>query len=218
MKRLFTAIRSRLAALRQRRGNRFINRLEEQALLLVQGTEALIDYMQKPSKKNAKRVSIIEKQADEVRRIFIDELNRTFVTPIDREDLFALSRSIDDVLDIADSITKEMDALRVDPNQDLRTMTDMLHKIAQEILLAIQRLEHHPNVATTHVIRIKNIQNDADTFYTEALGTLYKKDVSNLNEMLNILKLREMYRELYHAVNTAEETGDIISHVVVKFY
>src|SRR5688572_24950427 len=131
----------------KRKPNHFIERLEQQAQFLVLGTEALQEYMKKPSKKNAKQVRAFEKEADEVRRMLIDELNQTFVTPIDREDLFALSRAIDDVLDYTDSTTKEMFALDITPDETLRSMADILHKCAQEILLAIQRLEKHPNVA-----------------------------------------------------------------------
>src|SRR5688572_30477585 len=127
--------------------NRFIVRVVEQAAVVVEGTDALQTYMLKPNKKNAGRVRDLEHRADEVRRILIDEINRTFVTPIDREDLFALSRAIDDVLDYTDSTTKEMFALDITPDETLRSMADILHRCAQEILLAIQRLEEHPNVA-----------------------------------------------------------------------
>jgi uncharacterized protein Yka (UPF0111/DUF47 family) len=83
------------------RPDRFIQLLLQQADYTVQGAEALLEYMNKPNEKRAQAVRILEKEADEVRRILIDELNRTFVTPIDREDIFALSRAIDDVLDYA---------------------------------------------------------------------------------------------------------------------
>lgn len=202
----------------KRKPNQFIERLEQQAHFLVLGTEALQEYMKKPSKKNAKQVRAYEKEADEVRRILIDELNQTFVTPIDREDLFALSRAIDDVLDYTDSTTKEMFALDITPDDTLRSMADILHKCAQEILLAIQRLEEHPNVANIHVVRIKDAENSMETLYTDSLSAIFKKNISNLNEMMLVLKLREIYRHMYYAIRSAEEAGDIISHVVVKFY
>src|SRR5690606_30931839 len=75
----------------RRRPNQFIERLQEQCRINMEATQALIDYMAKPSKKNAQRVRHLEKEADEMRRILIDELNRTFVTPIDREDIHSLS-------------------------------------------------------------------------------------------------------------------------------
>jgi predicted phosphate transport protein (TIGR00153 family) len=209
--------RQRIKTIFQRRPNHFINRLSEQSAIVVQGTEALIDYMDKPSKKNAARVRALEKDADEVRRILIDELNRTFVTPIDREDLFGLSRAIDDVLDYAYSTTNEMDILDVAPNDFLRTMAGKLHSAAEEIHLAIERLEHHPNVADTHAVRVKSIENDMGTLYAEALAALFKGP-KNLDEVVTMLKLREIYRHMFHAVGSTEQAANIIGDIVVKFF
>lgn len=212
------SLRDYFTHLFERKPNRFIARLEQQAQILVQGTDALQDYMKKPSKKNTKRISTLEKEADEARRILIDELNRTFITPIDREDLFSLSQAIDDVLDLAEATIKEMDVLNVQPDDTLREMAEMLHKSAQEILLAIQRLEHHPNVANSHVVRIKNLENAAEERYTAALARLFQGEPKNMGQVMNILKLRETYRQMFYAMRGAEEAANIISHIVVKFY
>jgi predicted phosphate transport protein (TIGR00153 family) len=200
-----------------RRPNHFISRLVEQATLVVEGTAALKDYMKKPSKKNAAQVRNIEKQADEVRRMMIDELNRTFVTPIDREDLFGLSRAIDDVLDHAYSTTSEMDILDVQPNHYLQTMVEMLHSSAEEIHLAMERLEHHPNVADSHAVRAKAIENRMEILYAEAIADLFKKP-SDLQAVVDMMKLREIYRHMLYAVQAAEDAANIISDIVVKFY
>lgn len=201
----------------RRKPNRFIIRLVEQSALVVEGTAALQEYMKKPSKKNAAQVRSIEKQADEVRRILIDELNRTFVTPIDREDLFGLSRAIDDVLDHAYTTTSEMDILAVSPNNYLQTMVEMLHNSAEEIHLAMERLEHHPNVADSHAVRAKAIENRMETLYAEAIAELFKKP-SNLQDVVNMMKLREIYRHMLYAVQAAEDAANIISDIIVKFY
>ena len=83
------------------RQDKFLQSLVEQAEITLQGMDVLEAYMKKRSAKHATSVRQAEKDADEVRRILIDDLNRTFVTPIDREDIFALSRAIDDVMDYA---------------------------------------------------------------------------------------------------------------------
>ncbi len=81
----------------------------------------------------AAQVNKIEKEADEVRRILIDELNQTFVTPIDREDIFALSRAIDDILDYADSTIEEMALFQAQSNNYIQRMASLLHDAAHEI-------------------------------------------------------------------------------------
>lgn len=209
--------KQRVQNLFRRKPNKFINRLLEQSVIVVDGTQALIDYMDKPSKKNSARVRDYEKQADEVRRILIDELNRTFVTPFDREDLFGLSRTIDDVLDYAYSTTNEMDILSVAPNDYLRAMSELLHSGAEEIHLAVERLEHHPSVADTHAVRVKAIENRMETLYAEALANLFS-DPRNIKDVVNMLKLREIYRHMYHAVGSAEQAANFINDIVMKFF
>ncbi|MFO7320575.1 MAG: DUF47 family protein [Chloroflexota bacterium] len=209
--------RQRIQDLFSRKPNRFIARLLQQSAIVVEGTQALIDYMDKPSKKNAALVRDYEKQADEVRRILIDELNRTFVTPIDREDLFGLSRAIDDIMDYAYSTTNEMDILNVAPNDYLRAMAVLLHNGAEEIHLAMERLEHHPNVADTHAVRVKAIENNMDVLYAEALAHLFD-DPRSLKDVVNMLKLREIYRHMFHAVGSTDQAANYINDIVMKFY
>lgn len=214
---LLSGTRQKVRGLFHQRPNRFIERLREQAVIVAEGTEALLEYMRAPTKANASRVRELEKEADEIRRILIDELNRTFVTPIDREDLFSLSRAIDDVLDYAFSTTNEMDILDVHPNDYLCTMATLLHNSAEEIRLAIERLEHHPNVADDHAMRVKAIENQMDTLYAEGLAKLFDEP-DNLKDVIYMLKLREIYRHMFHAVGSAEQAANVISDIVMKFY
>jgi uncharacterized protein len=217
METLLSSLRGRVRKLFKRHPNRFIVRLAEQAEIVMNGTDALQTYMLKPSKKNAQRVRELEQSADEIRRILIDELNRTFVTPIDREDLFALSRAIDDILDYAYSTTNEMDILAVEPNNYLRSMAELLHHSAEEVHLAIQRLEDHPNVANNHAVRVKGLENTMDTLYAEALADLFNQP-KNMKDIITMLKLREIYRHMFHAVGSAELAANVISDIIIKFY
>ena len=83
------------------RPDNFLRLIDEQASLTLKGVELLQEYMKSPDPETVKQITVTENEADEVRRILIEELNRTFITLIDREDIFALSRTIDDVLDYA---------------------------------------------------------------------------------------------------------------------
>lgn len=218
MNSLWSRIQERIQKfVRRRRNNDFIAMLGQQAALTVEGLEVLADYMRNPSNKNAKRLRQCEKDADEVRRILIDELNRTFVTPIDREDIFSLSRAIDDVIDYAYSTINEMDTLEVKPNDYLRRMVDLLREGAEEIHLAMERLEQHPTVASDHAVRAKAIENRVENVYHEAIANLFSgpKDLDHIVEML---KLREIYRHLSNAADRGDAAANLITDIVVKFY
>ena len=199
----------------RKKRNRFLELLVKQAEFTVEGMQALLEYVKEPSEEVAQRVTQIEKEADEVRRILIDELNRTFVTPIDREDIFALSLTIDDVLDYAESTVEEMYLLDVKPNAYIERMVSLLTDAAREIYMGVTRLEDHPNVATDHSVRAKALENRMETVYREAIANLFQmpRDIDHVVEML---KLREIYRHLSNAADRGDAAANVIGDIVVK--
>ncbi|MHB8626365.1 MAG: DUF47 domain-containing protein [Aggregatilineales bacterium] len=205
----------RLRTLFQRKPDRFLARLSEQATLVVTALDMLLDYMKKPSNKNAERVHAVEHEADEVRRILIDELNRTFVTPIDRQDIFALSRAIDDILDYTDTTIIEMEMLSVKPNGYLTQMTSLLHDTAQEIRLAMDRIEKHPALAAEHAAKAKALENQIEGLYREAIADLFRSAKST-DHIVEMLKLREIYQHMSDAADRGDEAANIIGDITVK--
>ncbi len=198
-----------------KREDRFIRLLREQARTTLQGLEHLEAYMEDGDESHAKALEKAEKDADELRRILIDELNRTFVTSIDREDIFALSRSIDDVLDYAYTTIDEMSLLEVEPNPYLRRMASLLREAANEIYMAMERLEHHPRVAAEHAMRAKALENRVERVYREAIADLFRKP-ADIEQVMYMLKVRELYRHLSNAADRGDETANVISDIVVK--
>lgn len=189
--------------------------IEEQANLTYKGMKILVNYMEDQEHANTEKLTMREKEADEVRRILIDELNRTFVTPFDREDIFALSRAIDDVLDYGESTVDEMDILNVTPTTYMQRIASLLRDAAYEILLAVQRLKKHPSVAIDHAQRAKALENRVEGVYREAVADLFSgpEDVHHVVEML---KMREVYRHLSNAADRGDEAANVISDIVVK--
>jgi predicted phosphate transport protein (TIGR00153 family) len=193
----------------------FVKLLIEQAACAVKGLEALLAYMGNGDETFAEAVRRTEKEADEVRRILIDELNRTFVTPMDREDIFALSRAIDDIIDYAYSTVDEMQILHVTANIHMQRMVSLLRDAAVEVHMAMLRIKDHPGVATEHAQRAKALENRVETVYREAIAALFE-GTANPEHIMEMLKLREIYRHLSNAADRGDEAANIISDVVVK--
>jgi uncharacterized protein len=189
--------------------------IQDQASITYEGVKLLVKYLETQDREIAEQLNLKEKEADEVRRILIDELNRTFVTPFDREDIFALSRSIDDVMDYADSTVSEMVILKVNPTPFMQRIATLLKDAAYEIFQAVQRLPKNPNVAIEHAQRAKTLENRVENVYREAIADLFTgpEDVHHVVEML---KLREVYRHLSNAADRGDEAANIIADIVVK--
>lgn len=197
--------------------NKFIQLLVEQTRLTVKGLELLKVYLERRDPDTARQISQLEKDADEVRRVLIEELMRTFVTPFDREDIFSLSREIDDVLDYANTTVDEMEILDVAPTSYMQRMASLLYEAAVEIELAVERLQdNHANVSSNHVQRAKALENRVETVYREALADLFGgKDVS-AKRIMKMLKVREIYRHLSNAADREDVAANVIGDIVMK--
>ncbi len=199
----------------KKRKNQFIRLIHDQASLTLEGLDALKRYMATQDPAAADTLTAKEKEADEARRILIDELNRTFVTPFDREDIFNLSRTIDDVLDYAYSTLIEMQVLKVEPTSYMQRIVSLLRDGAYELLMAVERLEDHVSVAAEHAQRAKALENKVEDVYREALADLFC-GAQDLAHVVRMLKLREVFRHLSNASDRGDEAANSIADIVVK--
>jgi hypothetical protein len=206
---------NKLRAWFKRKPDRFMKLLIQQAESTVEGIDGLVAYMRAPTEESASIVRRTEKEADEIRRILMDELNRSFVTPLDREDISALSRAIDDILDYAYSTVDEMEILQVQPNTYLQRMASLMRDAAEEIRLAMLRLKDHPHVANDHAVRAKALENRMESVYREAIAALFQGP-QDLTHVVEMLKLREIYRHLSNAADRGDEAANVIGDAVVK--
>jgi predicted phosphate transport protein (TIGR00153 family) len=189
----------------------FYKMLSDQASKTLEGIEALGEFVENQNQKNANRVKEIEKEADELRRVLVEELHKTFVIPMDREDIYALSRAIDDIVDYANSTLDEMEIYEVVSDAHLREMVDILRKAALEISDAVKILEAYPNIAMEHAVKAKFYENTMEKAYHSALADLFKK-----TDTVYMLKMREIYRHLSNAADRSDEAANIICSIVMK--
>lgn len=200
---------------RSRPDGDFLQLLQAQAGKTLEGLRALEQYAQSGDHRFAQKVVDAEAEEDELRRILIDELNRSFVTPIDREDIFALSRALDDVLDYAYTTVDEMEILKVGPTPHVHRMAKVLREAAEELNLAVQQLKTRPAVANDHAVRAKSLENQAEKMYREALVDLFD-GIARVEDVVYVLKMREVYRHLSNAADRGDEAANIIGDIVVK--
>jgi predicted phosphate transport protein (TIGR00153 family) len=199
----------------KRREEVFNKLIEDQASITFEGLRLLVKYLETPAREVAEELSLKEKEADEVRRILIDELNRTFVTPFDREDIFALSRSIDDMVDYADTTVVEMGILNVRPTPHMQRIASLLKDAGWEIQQAVMRLQKNPGVAIEHAQRAKALENRVEAVYREAVAALFSGP-EDIHHVVEMLKMREVYRHLSNAADRGDEAANVIADIVVK--
>lgn len=202
------------AALLKSNDRRFITLLCDQADLAVKSLQLLqaLERDQLTREQGAEAVKQVERDGDEVRRVLIDELVGTYSTPFDREDLFALSRTIDDIIDAADEAARELFTFKIPPPDELKEMTGVLLDGARHIRLSVAELLDHPTIAAEHAVRAKRSENRIDDLYHAALEALFDSPTVTSE----LLKAREIYRHLKNTADRIDETADEISIIVIK--
>lgn len=185
--------------------------LLDQAEAVKEGMDALVMYMKDPQPANGGRVLYLEEKADALRARLAMELNQVFVTPMDPEDINALSRSVDDIIDYAKSTVEEMMAFQVGPNAHLLRMAEGLCEGATAIAEAITALPVDKAKANERIIFAKKRENFVEHCYREALVELFKGD-----NVVAILKMREIYRHLSNAADRSDEVANIVANILVK--
>lgn len=187
----------------------FYDLLLRQAEKTLGGCDALVRFLR--NQASAEDVRRWEQEADDIRRVLIDELNQTFITPIDREDIFSLSRAIDDVLDYAKNTVDEMEVFEVGSNEHLCEMAVLLKEGAQQLVAAMRHLKNNPNVASEYAVRAKRVENGMNEKYLAAL-----KDLFSGQDLRLMFSLREIYRHLNRSADRVDEAANIIGDIVVK--
>lgn len=187
----------------------FFEVLLDQAEKTLSGCQALLRFLE--DKGDPGELDRLEKEADDIRRILIDELNQTFITPIDREDIFDLSRAIDDVIDHARNTAKEMEIFEVKSNEHLCQMAELLQKGAEQLVASMRHLRKNPNVAVEYAVRAKRVENKMNDIYLLALKQLFSGPDTRL-----MFIYREIYRHFNRIADRVDEAANIISNIVVK--
>ena len=193
----------------------FISLLIQQAEITVEGIKLQQECIQQPDDNAIEKMRAKEYEADEIRRILIDELHNTFITPIDREDIFNLSLYIDEMIDYAFSTIEEMNLLNVDADEHLEEMITLVRQEAEELAMAMHRISANPRVAGDHAQRAKKIENEVEHIYRLAIADLFTK-AKDFKPLMAMLRRREVYRHVANMSDKADDAANVVGMVVMK--
>ena len=195
----------------------FFEIFDRAALNIMKASVLLVALMEKFDnlEERAKEIYEVEQEGDILTHEIMKKLNKTFITPIDREDLHALAASLDDVLDLiwaaVDRIVlfkiKESTPEAVSMSKDLQLTAEMMHK-------AIHKLkEKNYTHVQEYCIEINRLENRIDRDFRDALGKLF--DV--VKDPILIIKWKEIYEHLEDASDKCEDVANVIESIVLKY-
>ena len=165
-----------------------------------------------PAWEKADEIKEVEHKCDQLTHEIIQRLNRTFVTPLDREDIFNLARSLDDVMDAIDAAGSlvrlyRLDSVRVGARELARIVTAS----TDQVRLAVGAMQEHKGLMP-HAIEVNRLENEADRVHHQAVSKLFEEE----RDPLTIIKWKETFDFLEDASDRCEDVANVIEGVMVK--
>ena len=173
----------------------------------------LEDFREVPEK--AKKVKDIEHAGDKITHMTIEKLNKTFITPIDREDIHELICRLDDILDLIDTAVNRMVLYKIDkPTEDAKALGRVLvhaTKIIMELVPQLRNLKR-TDTLIQQCIAIHTQENEGDRIEQHALAALFE----NSHDATTIIKWKDIYEDLEEATDRCEDVANVIEGIVLK--
>jgi predicted phosphate transport protein (TIGR00153 family) len=161
----------------------------------------------------SQRVRELEHANDDLTREVIHTLDTTFVTPYDREDIYALATGLDDILDAAWAVADLIVLHRIEaPLPELGLLAGVLRKAGAAIRVAVGGLRHAEDVMP-QVIEINRLENEGDRIYRKAVARLYSGEFG----AMDVLKWKEILDQLEEAIDGCEDIANAIESIIVKY-
>ena len=190
--------------------------LENLAKKAVEASNAVLDLMDDPTNKDKiARISEIETEADILTRDIFSELNKTFITPLDREDMQRVASKIDDIIDFMDGIGARFASYKItEAPPHTKQMAEELVKATKEVEFMVAKLGNvkNPKLMIEHCRQTSVIERVIDDLYRLAISELFESD-----DAINIIKLKDIYETMETASDRCVDVADVVEDIVLKY-
>ncbi len=199
------------------REDKFFGLFEESAHNMVkaaQGLKQMVDSWEYINGKIAE-ISELEHQGDTITHQIMEQLNRTFVTPFDREDIALLAHTLDDVTDFIHAAADAMFIYKIDrPSQRAKELADIIVQAAVEVERAMPQLRHRAELRQilSRCVEINRLENMADRVFRAAMAELF----DDSTDIAQIIKWREIYEHMEAATDRCEDVANVLEGVALK--
>jgi uncharacterized protein len=160
----------------------------------------------------ARDILICEQDGDRVTHDIIQRLNQTFVTPIDREDIYELASALDDVVDYTEEVSDYLGLYRIEaPMVQSQELARVLHACARQIAEAMPRLRGFKDISH-YTVEINRLENDGDRIVREAIASLFDNGI----DPMVVIRWKDIFERLEEAIDSCERVANILEGIVIK--
>lgn len=201
--------------------DKFYVNFQKQSEIILEATKALDIFVDSLESDNAysQKIQELEHKADQIVHTIIDDLNNSFVTPIDREDIYHITKRMDDIIDNIESVVHRFIMFNITKaNEETKIFVNFLKNCAEEIVqlmnfVPLMSKESARKAIKDKVISVNKIENEADLFFREIVGKMFRAE--NI-EPLEVVKWKDIYQRFENTIDSCEDVVNIIEGVVMK--
>ncbi len=199
------------------RNDRFYDLLHESAKNLVDAADALVDLVEHYQNVDMKteRLTELEHNGDSITHSIVNLLHKTFVTPIEREDIALLAERLDDVTDYIEGAATALHIYKIkEPSLCSRQLADIVRMMAVKLEQAISHLRERGKLRDIlpYCVEINRLENVADDLFRQAIAGLFEKE----SGAAEIIKWRDIYDQLERATDLAEDVANVLEGIVLR--
>jgi predicted phosphate transport protein (TIGR00153 family) len=160
----------------------------------------------------AREIKRVESAGDAITHTIFRNLNKTFITPIDREDIYALASCIDDVLDFVEAAADRLVVFKIEkPTQEAVELVDIIYRSCEELGRGIAQLGKVKDLNATFVT-VNSLENEADRITRDAIARLFE----NEKDPIMLIKWKEIYESLEEGTDRCEDVANVIERILLK--
>jgi uncharacterized protein len=196
------------------RDERYFERFNDMARRIHESARILDIFFrgESPVATVADQIKRLEHECDEISHEILRGIDRTFITPIDREDIHQLAVRLDDVIDLIDGTVRRMSLFKItEPTPASRALSATIVEITAEMVKAVSALKGQKGVVD-HCIRMKQLENQGDVAYQEAIASLFAKEMP----AVELIKWKDIYENMEGCIDQCEAVAHVLESVVLK--
>lgn len=196
------------------REEKYFELMNQLAAKVREGGETFLALFQEYNKhaEYAERIKALELDSDDIVAQITNKLNSTFITPIDREDIYLLVTELDDVIDMINDVARRLEMYGVTtPRPDAKEIAAVLNRATRELKDAFSLLENSKGVGD-HCRRIRQFEKEADHLYRDAIRRLFAES----KDPFEVIKWMSLYEEMEQSIDRCKDVAEALEAVVVK--
>jgi uncharacterized protein len=204
----------RLSSVLAPRDREFFALFEEAGGNILRAAGLLEEMLRAFPERNelARDILICEQDGDRVTHDIIQRLNQTFVTPIDREDIYELASALDDVVDYTEEVADYLGLYNIEaPMVQSQELARVLHACARQIAEAMPRLRGFKDISH-YTVEINRLENDGDRIVREAIASLFDNGI----DPMVVIRWKDIFERLEEAIDSCERVANILEGIVIK--